>query len=171
MLFIFKYIILFLVNHPLIFKYSKSMKAKYLVLSFFFFTAGTLFSQNKSVPKSIIKQNASILKFYDKKELQSMQKGQLLVLYVERTKTLIKTLPYIALASKPGVTMVDLGIPFTSENISLLDTQHDATDKFLDITTEFQKGMLPYSDKENLIKAILFYESVLKQMHELNEQE
>lgn len=114
------------------------MKAKYLVLSFFFFTAGTLFSQNKSVPKSIIKQNASILKFYDKKELQSMQKGQLLVLYVERTKTLIKTLPYIALASKPGVTMVDLGIPFTSENISLLDTQHDATDKFLDITTEFQ---------------------------------
>ena len=67
--------------------------------------------------------------------------------------------------------MVDLGIPFTSENISLLDTQHDATDKFLDITTEFQKGMLPYSDKESLIKAILFYESVLKQMHELNEQE
>jgi hypothetical protein len=31
-------------------------------------------------------------------------------LYIERIKALVKTLPYVAPATKPGLTIVDLGI-------------------------------------------------------------
>jgi len=45
-----------------------------------------------------------------------MQKGELLALYNERLQVLVRTLPYIALATKPGMTVSDLAIPLNSEN-------------------------------------------------------
>ncbi|MNQ12017.1 hypothetical protein D3C85_249150 [compost metagenome] len=98
-----------------------------------------------------------------------MQKGELLELYIERIKVLVKTLPYIALVTKPGVTMADLGIPDTGENKKILDGQAEGTTVFLDTTVDFQRKMMPYSDKGNLIAAILFYETTLKSLHEFNE--
>ncbi|MNF89428.1 hypothetical protein D3C87_1521900 [compost metagenome] len=98
-----------------------------------------------------------------------MQKGELLELYIERIKVLVKTLPYIALVTKPGVTMADLGIPDDSEHKKVLDAQAVGTTTFLDTTVDFQRKMMPYSDKGNLIAAILFYESTLKSLHEFND--
>jgi hypothetical protein len=37
---------------------------------------------------------------------------------------------------------------------------------FITQTEDFQRKMLPYSDKNTLISAILFYESTLKSLHE-----
>lgn len=124
---------------------------------------------NKNGAKSIISTTALIKKYHDQKELKGMQKGELLELYIERIKVLVKTLPYIALATKPGVTIVDLGIPNDSEHRKTLDVQEEATVNFLETTVEFQRKMVPYSDKENLIKAILFYEGTLKSLHEFDE--
>ncbi|MFH4965740.1 hypothetical protein V8G69_12135 [Gaetbulibacter sp. M235] len=127
------------------------------------------FAQKKNEPKSIISDKVSITKYHDKEELERMQKGELLGLYIERIEVLIKTLPYIAFATKPGVTMTSLGIPDNKDNRNMLDDEFDATQEYLKKSTEFQQTMLPYSDTSKLIAAILFYEETLKSLHEYSE--
>ncbi|MBF7092853.1 hypothetical protein IUY40_15055 [Flavobacterium sp. ALJ2] len=146
------------------------MKGKIIFLSIFLMLSTEMvLSQAKNAPQSIISTTALIRKYHDQKELKGMQKGELLELYIERIKVLVKTLPYIALATKPGVTMVDLGIPMDNENKKIQDAQVSSTNSFLDVTVEFQRKMMPYSDKDNLIAAILFYENTLKTLHLFNE--
>ncbi|MDP5202220.1 hypothetical protein [Flavobacterium sp. DG2-3] len=146
------------------------MKSKIILLCvLFFLTTAAVSAQAKNAPRSIISTTALIRKYHDQKELSGMQKGELLELYIERIKVLVKTLPYIALVTKPGVTMADLGIPDTADNKKILDGQAEGTTTFLDTTVEFQRKMMPYSDKGNLIAAILFYETTLKSLHEFNE--
>ncbi len=130
---------------------------------------GVTFAQKKDNPKSIISEKVGIKKYHDKEELDRMQKGQLLELYIERIKLLVKTLPYIAFATKPGVTMSTLGIPNTKSNRETLDEEFEASDAFLETTLNFQRTMLPYSDKSNLIAAIIFYEDTMKSLHQYSE--
>ncbi|ALJ03811.1 hypothetical protein APS56_00985 [Pseudalgibacter alginicilyticus] len=146
------------------------MKMKIILLSFSFFLAmGVGYAQKKNEPKSIISDNVAIKKYHNKEELDRMQKGELLELYKERIESLVKLLPYIAFATKPGVTMTTLGIPNDSDNRKALDDQFEATDDFIKSTVEFQNRILPYSDTNNLISAILFYEETMKSLHEYSE--
>lgn len=148
------------------------MKTKILIISvFIILTANVLVAQTKkaTAPVSIISRGALIKRYYDLKELKEMKKGELIELYTERIRVLVRTLPYIALATKPGVTTVDLGIPFDSENKKIFVEQAEAAEQFLESTIDFQTKILPYSDKNSLITAILFYESTLKSLHELGE--
>lgn len=146
------------------------MKRKIIFFSLFFLlVAGSVTAQNKNLPKSIISTTASIRQYYDLKELNGMGKGELLELYIERIKVLVKILPYVALATKPGVTMSDLGIPDDSEHRKSLDLQSESTISFLNTTVNFQRKMMPYSDKSNLIASILFYQNTLKELHVFNE--
>jgi hypothetical protein len=131
-------------------------------------TVGVASAQTK-VPQSIISRTALVKKYYSKQELEQLQKGPLLELYIERIKVLVKTLPYIALVSKPGVTLTDLGIPEDANNTKALTVQFDSMNSFLDVTVEFQRKMVPYADKRNLISAILFYEETLKSLNSLGE--
>lgn len=136
---------------------------------FMLFAVGNINAQAKGKPKSIISTNAGIRKFHEKSELEGMQKGQLLELYIERINSLVNTLPYIALTHKPGITMQDVGIPDNSENIKALDAQQENTRTFLTSTVEFQRLMTPYADKGNLVSSILYYESMLKELNSFNE--
>lgn len=146
------------------------MKSKALFLCLFFFVAINIVSaQDKKTNQSIISTTATIKKYYDLKELQNLKKGELLELYIERINVLVKTLPYIALATKPGVTLADLGIPNDNDNKKALTEQEEITNDFLNTTVAFQRKMTPYSDTKNLIAAILFYENTLKSLHEFNE--
>jgi len=104
-----------------------------------------------------------------KSELDGMQKGQLLELYKERIKVLVNILPYIALTNKPGMTMTDVGIPDTAENNKALDAQQANTLEFVNATLDFQSLMTPYADKGNLVSSILYYESMLRELNQLNE--
>lgn len=123
----------------------------------------------KSEPQSIISGKVSIAKYHDRNELDRMQKGQLLELYNERIEVIVNILPNIAFATKPGVTMSTLGIPDTKENRKALEDNIKASKTYFDSTIDFQKRVLPYSDKTNLISAILFYEGTLKSLHTYNE--
>tara|TARA_R110002049_G_scaffold309289_2_gene520268 strand:- start:62035 stop:62481 length:447 start_codon:yes stop_codon:yes gene_type:complete len=146
------------------------MKMKIILFSFSFFLAiGIGFAQKKNDPKSIISDKVAIKKYHNKEELDRMQKGELLGLYKERIGSLVKLLPYIAFATKPGVTMSTLGIPNDSDNRKALEDQFEATDDYLESTIEFQNRILPYSDTSNLVSAILFYEETLKSLHEYSE--
>lgn len=133
------------------------------------FAVGNINAQSKK-PKSIISTMAALRKFHEKSELDVMNKGALLELYIERIKVLVNTLPYIALTNKPGVTMQDVGIPDNAENNKILDQQQQNTLTFLNSTVEFQRSVTPYADKGNLVTSILFYESMLKELNQLNEQ-
>ena len=146
------------------------MKSKIIFISIILLSVSTAsFSQSKNAPQSIISRTAIIKKYYDKKELSELPKGVLLDLCVERVGVLAKTLPYIALATKPGITMIDFGIPYNSEYRKVYELQESNTKDYLEITSDYQKKILPFSDKENLIKAILFYENILKSLHEFDD--
>lgn len=146
------------------------MKLKVVLFSLSLFLACSVgYAQKNKEPKSIISENVSIKKYHAKDDLGRMQKGELLGLYIERIETLTKILPYIAFATKPGVTMSTLGIPNDNDNRKALENQFDATKNYIDATVEFQRRILPYSDTTNLIEAILFYEEILKSLHEYSE--
>lgn len=105
--------------------------------------------------------------YHDRKDLEAMTKGQLMPLYLERVKILFSVIQYFGVTNKSGVTFTDLGIPATKENVKLLDTESENREKFLANNAEFLKGILPYSDTSNIITAILFYEEVLKLVHQV----
>lgn len=145
------------------------MKKIIFLSLFMLFAVGNVNAQGKK-PKSIISTSgAALRKFHEKSELDGMQKGQLLELYKERIKVLVNILPYIALTNKPGMTMTDVGIPDTAENNKALDAQQANTLEFVNATLEFQSLMTPYADKGNLVSSILYYESMLRELNQLNE--
>ena len=146
------------------------MKTKIILFSVvLFLVAGVSFAQKKNEAKSIISEKVAIKKYHKKDELERMQKGELLTLYMERIEVLIKTLPYIAFATKPGVTLTTLGIPNDNDNRKILDTQFKSTDDYLKATNDFQTKILPYSDTNKLISAIIFYEEIMKSLHEYSQ--
>ncbi|MDO1500464.1 hypothetical protein Q2T40_10025 [Winogradskyella maritima] len=146
------------------------MKFRLILVCFsFLFVANMGYAQKKNAPKSIISRGTDIKKYHNIDDLEGMQKGELLTLYKERINSIVKILPYIAFATKPGVTMNTLGIPDNNDNRKTLDAQHEASDEFLDNTSEFQNVILPYSDTDKLIAAILFYEETLKSLHEYSQ--
>ncbi len=143
-----------------------TLKSKIIKLTVAILLITTLTNaQKKGEQPFIISEDVAISKYHDREELENMQKGQLLILYNRRIEVIIKILPNIAFATKPGITMSSLGIPDTKENRSALEDNIDATTTYFENTIEFQKIVLPYSDKNNLISAILFYEETLKSLH------
>jgi len=143
-----------------------TLKSKFNLLTIVVLLFTTIsFAQKSKGQPSIIEGDVAINKYHDRDDLERMGKGQLLSLYNSRIEVIIKILPNIAFATKPGVTMNSLGIPDTKENRSALQQNKDATTTYFSNTVEFQKIVLPYSDKSDLISAILFYEETLKSLH------
>ena len=146
------------------------MKLKIILFSFsLFLVTGISFAQKKKKEQSFITGKVAIAKYHDRDELEGKQKGELLDLYVERIEVIVKILPNIAFATKPGITMTSLGIPDTKDHRKALEENIEASDDYFKSTIEFQKKILPYSDRSNLISAILFYEETLKSLHTYNE--
>lgn len=146
------------------------MKTKLtLICATFFLATTSLFAQSTPAPQGIINQKVSIGKYHDRTELESMNKGKLLDLYIERIEVIVKVLPNIAFTNKPGVTIASLGIPNTKEHRKALDDNINAATEYFQNTIEFQRKILPYSDKLNLIAAVLFYEQTLKSLHTYNQ--
>lgn len=126
------------------------------------------FAQSKK-PVSIIAMGYSLKKFHEKSELDAMKKGELITLYKERIQVLINTLPFIALATKSGVTLDDVGVPTTDENMKTLLTQQENTKQFLNQTIEFQTAMMSYSDKINIVNSVIYYENMLRALSQIGE--
>lgn len=141
-----------------------TLNASLQALFVLFFITTISFAQKKD-EQYLISEDISIDKYHDRDQLESMSKGKLLTLYNRRIEIIIKILPNIAFATKPGVTMTSLGIPNTKDNRRALKENIEATTTYFDNTIEFQKIVLPYSDRSGLVRAILFYEDTLKALH------
>ncbi|RXJ51461.1 hypothetical protein [Gelidibacter gilvus] len=144
------------------------MKSKLTLLCMVFLLM-TSYGFAQKDPQSIITGKVSIAKYHDRTELDQLPKGELLTLYNERIEVIVKILPNIAFATKPGVTMSSLGIPDTKDNRKALEENVKAVNTYFESTMSFQNKVLPYSDKSNLISAILFYEETLKSLHTYSE--
>ncbi|AEW85860.1 hypothetical protein B0A78_09965 [Flavobacterium columnare NBRC 100251 = ATCC 23463] len=143
---------------------------KILTLAFFVLTFfNDISAQNKNVSKSIIDPTARVTKFHEKKELEEMQKGGLVDLYLERIRVLIHRIPFIALTNKAGISMQDIGIPENSTHGKFLDRQHEVIKYFVSETESCQKSITPFADKNNIINAILAYETILKDFKMLHD--
>lgn len=142
-----------------------TLKSKFSLLTFVVLLFTTLSIAQKNYQPSIISEDVAISKYHEREDLEKMRKGSLLQLYNKRIEVIIKILPNIAFATKPGVTMASLGIPDTKENRAALKENTEATTTYFQNTVQFQKMVLPYSDKDDLISAILFYEETLKALH------
>lgn len=146
------------------------MKLKIILFSFVLCLVTSMgFAQKNKEARSIIDERVSIKKYHNKEELERMAKGDLIKLYIERNKVLTRILPYVAFATKPGITMTSLGIPNTSDNRKALDSQFANTNEYLLNTTKFHEIYLPYSDTRNLIAAILFYEEIMKSLYQYDQ--
>lgn len=145
------------------------MRKKNVFLFFAFILVSASNAQSKNMPRSIISTSAVINKFHEKSELDGMQKGPLVELYLERIKVLVNRIPFIALTNKRGVTMNDVGIPDSADNNKYLERQHQAISAFLAETENCEKALTPFADKGNIINAILSYEAVIKDFRMLNE--
>jgi len=139
-------------------------KIKLLTVLILLITTITIAQKEEEQP-FIISQDVVIKKYHSQDELENMQKGQLMILYNRRIEVLIKILPNIAFTSKPDITMSSMGIPYNKENRNALKDNIDAATTYFKNTLEFQEIVLPYSDKDNLISAILFYEETLKALY------
>src|SRR5690554_2380658 len=109
------------------------MKTKLTLLGMLFLLMTTVGFAQKDA-QSIITGKVSIAKYHDRSELDQMPKGDLLTLYNERIEVIVKILPNIAFATKPGVTMASLGIPDTKENKKALEDNIKAVNTYFDST-------------------------------------
>jgi hypothetical protein len=119
---------------------------------------------------SIISPSAEIRAYYTDKTLREMSKGVLVDLYIEHLKVIVEKMPRIGLATKPGITMKDLGIPENTDNKRLLDLENEETQAYLDSSINFLRKMLPFADKNQLVVMILFYEQTLKALREVEQR-
>lgn len=148
--------------------YKMRTKSTILVIALLF-TMSMSFAQKDKNSIAIITGKVSISKYHSYEDLNQMSKGKLLELYTERIEVIVNILPNIAFATKPGVTMKDLGIPETKENKKALEESREAAVDYFDSTVAFQRTILPYSDTRDLISAIIFYEETLKSLHTYND--
>ena len=139
-------------------------KIKLLTVLLLLITTITIAQKEEEQP-FIISEDVVIKKYHNQDELENMQKGQLMILYNRRIEVIIKILPNIAFTTKPDITMSSMGIPYNKENRNALKDNIDAATTYFENTLEFQEIVLPYSDKDNLISAILFYEEILEALH------
>ena len=71
----------------------------------------------------------------------------------------------MAITSKPGVTLKDLGVPESVENVNALKKETDNRALYLTSNAEFLDTIMSYSDKSVIVTAILFLEETMKKIH------
>jgi hypothetical protein len=126
-------------------------------------------AQSTAMPKSIISTSAIVKKFHQKNELEEMKKGELVDLYIERINVIVNKIPFIALTNKRGISISDLGIPSSSNNLKVLENQQENIKTFLEGNEKFERALAPFADKGDLIDAILYLESSLKELKMIRE--
>jgi hypothetical protein len=140
----------------------KTIKFLYLII---FTIVCTSLSYSQENTHTIITGKSTIAKYHEQKELESMKKGQLIDLYVERSSAFTYMLNVIGLTTDAKTTTKDLGIIETPEILKQLETKRTVEIDYATKMSTFEKTLLPYVDKIELVSSILLYEDILKKLH------
>lgn len=109
-----------------------------------------------------VKPQVKILKYYTKDELNKMAKLDLIDVYKSRLAYLIEILPFISLHPEPGSTFHDMAIPETEGNIAHLEKERENKQVFVNSLFATLDDVIPYSEKTNIIWAILYFDEMIK---------
>ena len=109
-----------------------------------------------------VSADAKIEKFHTEEELKKLGKIELTTLYLERVKVLTEIIPFLALHTKPGATLKEIGIPETETNIKHMEKEVTNKKNYLAAVNETLDDIIPFADKVNIIWSILLYEEIIK---------
>lgn len=138
------------------------MKNIYLII--LLFVAGVSYAQKPSAAATMtyVSPEAKVKKFHTREELEKMGKLDLTTLYMERVAVCTELLPYIALHTKPGATLREMGIPETKPNLEHLDKEVKNKANYLSAVKTTLDDIIPYADTKNIVWAILFFEDMIR---------
>ncbi|MBC7451584.1 MAG: hypothetical protein H7259_08870 [Cytophagales bacterium] len=108
-----------------------------------------------------VSAKAKLTKVYTREELEKMGKLELTTIYQERIAIITEIIPYLALHSKPGATLSEMGIPQTAANTDHLEKEVKNKQVYLSSVNETLDDIIPYADKQNIIWSILFFEEMI----------
>ena len=109
-----------------------------------------------------VKKDVKIDRYYTKEELNKIPKLELREIYKKRIAYIIEVLPFLSLHHQPGATLYDMGIPETESNIKHLEKETRNKQAFLNSLNQTLDDVIPYSDKTNIIWAILYFDEIIK---------
>ncbi|MFN8416058.1 MAG: hypothetical protein U0U66_06975 [Cytophagaceae bacterium] len=129
----------------------------------FFFSLNSQAQSNKSGGElTYVNASAKLTKTHTRAELEAMGKLDLTKIYQERIAIITELVPYLALHSKPGATLTEMGIPKTKENVAHLEKEVANKTEYLGSVNQTLTDVIPYADKENIIWSILFFEEMIQ---------
>lgn len=119
-------------------------------------------TSNTADSHTFVRKDLKIDRFYTQKDLDKLPKLDLIAIYKDRLAYLIEVLPFLSLHPKPGATFHDMAIPETESNILHLDKETSNKVEFVGSLFETLDDVVPYSEKDNIIWCILFFEEMIK---------
>lgn len=109
-----------------------------------------------------VSPNAILTKTHTVDELKGLGKTELVQIYMERVSIITEIVPYIALKSKPGATLKQMGIPESSQNTEHLNKEVKNKASYLQSVKDTLDDITFYADKDNIIWSILFLEETIQ---------
>lgn len=131
-----------------------------LLLSGFAFAQKS--GKSSGSPMTYVSPSAKVKKYHTKQELEQMGKLDLTELYMERVSILTELIPYIALHTKPGATLREMGIPETKQNMDHLEKEVKNKADYMEAVEQTLDDIIPYADTKNIIWSILFFEEMIR---------
>ncbi|GAA0717406.1 hypothetical protein GCM10009430_14310 [Aquimarina litoralis] len=139
------------------------MKKTILTIAVFLVLISSLNAQARR--KGVLFDNSKLItRFHTIDELQDLNKGELIELYLERTREIFVVLPYLSLSNRPGTSLSDIGIKEDSDNLKVVEKNNEIADRAFEYTTNTIKELVPYSDTDKIIWSILYFEEMIKKM-------
>lgn len=137
---------------------------KNFITAIFILLCVTAFAQKSSTPTTMtyVSAKARVEKYHSKAELEKMGKLDLTKLYMERVSVLTELVPYIALHTKPGATLREMGIPETKPNLDHLEKEVKNKGSYLEAVKATLDDIIPYADTKNIVWSILFFEEMIR---------
>jgi len=110
---------------------------------------------------------AKLEKYFTEEELNKLGKLELTQIYMSRVVALVEIMPYIALHPKPGATLEEMGIRKSDGNLKHVENANKNKSAYITAMKVTLEDVVPYADKVNMIKCILFYEEIIKKTESL----
>jgi len=123
-------------------------------------------NKSKTTTYTYVSADAKLTKYHTEDELKALGKLELTQLYMERIRVLTEITPYLALHSKPGATLKEMGIPETPLNVEHMEKEVKNKGTYLTAVQNTLDDIIPYADKTNIIWSILFFEEIIKKAEE-----
>jgi hypothetical protein len=131
-------------------------------LAAFVFSFSSQAQSKNGTELTYVNAAAKLTRVHTRAELEAMGKLDLTKIYQERIAIITELVPYLALHSKPGATLTEMGIPKTKENMAHLEKEVANKTEYLTSVNQTLTDVIPYADKENIIWSILFFEEMIQ---------